>query len=304
MGHDRSIYPGTESQFVLLKEMTGIGDAMGTTPLPNLPGIACFIAKSYHMPVIVTGPAALVPIEVKVRDGIKDVIPKTLLHPLSKSNRPGNPTPMRVKGSMTVTQGRLVGETALHHLGEIILAQLVIMLMGQLKEFPHRSLIEIIRRGIVIEPRAWRAFLQPYDKEDLSFLQLFASFKSSQGEDIITFNPCPIQSQHLGIVPQGGEILNNFQCQPLERPHGLLHFATATSRRPAVLVIKPGPHTQFLCFGNTSQHALIPFLSKIRSLQALSGMHEKPTDAHLVHLLNLPGQLFLVKMVIPGPEGS
>ena len=82
----------------------------------------------------------------------------------------------------------------------------------------------------------------------------------------------------------------------------LRHAAPGGARRPAVLVIQPGKHAVLPRLFIAGPDHREKFLSHVRRGETDAAMHVKSAHAHVAHHVDLPGQRFLVKLVVPGPE--
>ena len=78
--------------------------------------------------------------------------------------------------------------------------------------------------------------------------------------------------------------------------------STSGAGWPAVFIIEPGLHAQRLCLLHAGVNAPKPFLGQIWRRQSHAGMHEEPSEAHLLEDADLPTQLIRLQFGVPCPE--
>ena len=105
----------------------------------------------------------------------------------------------------------------------------------------------------------------------------------------------PVLRRQIADLPE-------FHALLLERFALLRHPAVRKPARPAVFIVRPGLHSQFLGGFDAYPHRFKPFLAHIRRFQAAACVHEEAADALLLHLPDLFPQPFRLQPVVPAPE--
>ena len=216
---------------------------------------------------------------------------------LRKVLRPGQPGPSRRKYTEEVAEVGLVGEEALHALGELAAKERLVLLVGQVDEGPHRVGIEVVRGRKAVVPVAAAALFRA--QHDLHVP--LAHLQHARAVDLR-----PAAQHHARFVDLR---IRRGQLQR-QRPGGELlgvqggHLSAGAAAGPLVLVVDPGLQAE-LCAGLRHHGDVVhPFIRQIGRLQAVAGMGEGAADALVAHVRHLAAQLVGIEFCVPGPEGQ
>ena len=190
---------------------------------------------------------------------------------------------------------RLIGEDRRNRTTEILSELPPVSVVGHINEPLHRSGVEHVQVGVLVEPVAARLLFGENFEARLPAGRISAVKIPCDGA-VETRTPEP-ETHRMRRTGMGMQIEN-------PRPAGRIacHQPPRRSGRPAVLVVETGNQSTPLRFFDGGADAVEPLPPEVGRRQSDPGMHEESAQPHRLEFPDLAPQLFRLQSAVPAPE--
>ena len=201
---------------------------------------------------------------------------------------------------------RLVAEDARDEFSERPAAFAAIGFVRHADELSHRGGVERVNVGIAVVPIV-RLGEAHFEHEDLLSLRQppnsLTLWDRPHRERCIPLDDRGERREHVGRPAERRRVVALDEAQHPLAPGGMLrHQSAGRAGRPAVFIVEPGFHLQFLRLVHAGVNTLEPARRQIRCDEADARVHEEPAHAHPAHHADLPAQFLRLKVPVPRPE--
>ena len=292
----------------LLHHVTGQRHAVFFAP------IAALICKGggkqlcHQVVVVVTGEGNLPlrQIPQQLRQLIEEIVAVFGNKRLRNAVCPGQLHPLTAVGKgqrLLATELGLVGKDGGHGFAELVTHLTEIRLVGHLNEFFHCIGVQGIEIRLPVVPGVVSGDLPPNVPAPAHGLLTIR--QASIGGQRAVFIQLHVKARHQKFVRLSGGIplVAGKKQIALTVAAILGDDATRSTGGPSVLVVEPRQHILFLGVIHAGTDQPHIFLAQVLGLHARAHVHMEAAKTHFLKNIDLPQQLVLIKLAVPGPEG-